>query len=462
MKKVKVGLLPMYVLLYDEVLPWMHPQVDEFYENVAKKLESEGVEVLRAPVCRLEDEFRSSIQGFEAAGADVLFTLHLAYSPSLQSEKPLKECKLPIVVLDTTPDYDFRPEGDAGRLDFNHGIHGVQDMCNLMIRNKVKFEIFTGHWAYSDVCKQAADYARAICAAEALSHAKVGLIGEPFAGMGDFRVPFEDMKKEIGIEVVQTPTAVIGGYTEKVTEDRIAALWEEDEKRFTNHEVTREKYDEVTRVSLAVKDWYEAEGMDAFTLNFLSAGKTTGLGHMVFDRACRAMEEGVGYAGEGDVLTAALVGALLKSWEETTFVEMFCPNWQNGVVFLCHMGEYNLRIAGRRPLMINRPFSFTDTGDPYALMSCMKAGKATLINLAPQGDGKYKLIAISGEMQQVPEQNGFERVVNGWFKPDHDLADTLKIYSKHGGTHHSAMVYGADASAFSAMADRFGWEFVII
>ncbi len=462
MQKVKVGLLPMYVLLYDECLSWMHPKVDRFYENVAEKLEDNGVEVLRSPICRLENEFRSAIQNFEAQGADVLVTLHLAYSPSLESEKPLAECKLPVLVLDTTPDYEFRPEGSSGALDYNHGIHGVQDMCNLMIRNNVKFEIFTGHWEYSDVVKQTADYARAICAAKALSHARVGIIGEPFAGMGDFRVPFKQMKKDIGIEVVQTDPSAIAAYTEKVTDERIAALRAEDEKRFTNENVSDEQYDEVTRVSLGVKDWYEQECLDAFTVNFLSAGKTTGLRYMVFDRACRAMEEGVGYAGEGDVLTAALVGALLRSWDETSFVEMFCPNWRNGVVFLSHMGEYNLRIAGKRPLMIDRPFDFTDSGNPYALMAPMKAGRATLLNLAPVGDGKYVLIAVSGEMQQTPDRNGFTQVVNGWFKPDRDLAETLKIYSKNGGTHHSALVYGTDAESFAALADHFGWKFINI
>ena len=100
-------------------------------------------------------------------------------------------------------------------------------------------------------------------------------------------------------------------------------------------------------------------------------------------RACRAMEEGVGYAGEGDALTAALVGALLTSFPETTFVEMFCPNWRDGYVFLGHMGEYNLRIAAEKPHMVVRPFPFGDAGDPFALMASMKKGRSVLVNRAP-------------------------------------------------------------------------------
>ena len=211
-----------------------------------------------------------------------------------------------------------------------------------------------------------------------------------------------------------------------------------------------------------MKDWYNGERLDSFTVNFLAAGKTTGLRHMPFDRACRAMEEGVGYAGEGDVLTAALVGALLRSWDDTTFVEMFCPNWHDGYVFLSHMGEYNLRIAGKRPRMIVRPFPFADTGDPYAIMAPMRAGRAAIVNLAPLGNGKYALTAINGEMLPVSDESKFTNVVNGWFRPDCGLPAMLEKYSGRGGTHHSAMVYGADASCFAPIAEKFGWSFAAI
>ena len=462
MKPVKIGLLPLYVKLYDECLSWMRPKVEKYHADVAEKLRSYGLDVMTSPICRLEDEFRQAIKSFEEGGAEVLVTLHLAYSPSLQSEKPLKECRLPIVILDTTPDFEFRPEGSTEGIDYDHGIHGVQDMCNLLLRNGKKFSIFAGHYIESDVCRRIADCARAYASANALSGARVGIIGEPFAGMGDFRVPYDELKRDIGIDVIPYPPAKIAEYAEKVTDSRISDLKKADSERFDNDGVSDELYDEVTRVSLGVKDWYNGEKLDSFTVNFLAAGKTTGLRHMPFDRACRAMEEGVGYAGEGDVLTAALVGALLRSWDDTTFVEMFCPNWHDGYVFLSHMGEYNLRIAGKRPRMIVRPFPFADTGDPYAIMAPMRAGRAAIVNLAPLGNGKYALTAINGEMLPVSDESKFTNVVNGWFRPDCGLPAMLEKYSGRGGTHHSAMVYGADASCFAPIAEKFGWSFAAI
>lgn len=462
MKKVKVGLLPLYVKLYDDCLPFMRPRIEEFHRTITGKLEEAGLEVMTVPPCRLEAEFKAALDSYEAAGCEAVITLHLAYSPSLQSEKPLRECRLPIVILDTTPDFVFTAEGPSSGLDFNHGIHGVQDMCNRLNRSHVPFDICAGHWEKSDVIRRAADIARGHAAARRLASMKVGIVGRPFEGMGDFQIPYDEVKKEIGTEIISYPAARIGEYAEKVTEERIDAAQKEDFGRFINKNVSVEKYREVMRASLAVRDWIEEEGLGAFTLNFLEAGKTTGLRHMVFDRACRAMEDGIGYAGEGDALTAALVGALLGSWEDTTFVEMFCPNWRDGYVFLGHMGEYNLRIAAETPVMVERPFEFTDSGNPFGLMASMKKGKATLVNLAPLGEGNYTLTAISGEMLPAPVNSDFRDLVNGWFKPDCRLEKMLEEYSRNGGTHHSAVVYNVTPEAIRPLADHFGWKFVTI
>ena len=72
---------------------------------------------------------------------------------------------------------------------------------------------------------------------------------------------------------------------------------------------------------------------------------------MPFVECCKAMQRGVGYAGEGDTLTAAFTGAFLQSWPKSNFVEIFCPDWKNQILFLSHMGEMNYRVAALRPLI---------------------------------------------------------------------------------------------------------------
>jgi len=82
---MKIGLLPLYIALYDEVSSYARPRLESFYEETARKLESFGFEVVRTGFCRLVPEFEAAVAEFERAGAQCLVTLHMAYSPSLES-----------------------------------------------------------------------------------------------------------------------------------------------------------------------------------------------------------------------------------------------------------------------------------------------------------------------------------------------------------------------------------------
>ena len=147
---MKIGLLPFYIKLYDEIAPERHAHMQAFADTIAGELAARSLNVVRAPICRVKPEFDAAVQTFEAAGAEAIVTLHLAYSPSLESIDALAGTTLPVVVLDTTPDASF--DFDYGdKIMPNHGIHGVQDCCNLMIRRGKKFLIAAGHWQTSDV-----------------------------------------------------------------------------------------------------------------------------------------------------------------------------------------------------------------------------------------------------------------------------------------------------------------------
>ena len=96
---------------------------------------------------------------------------------------------------------------------------------------------------------------------------------------------------------------------------------------------------------------------------------------MPFIECCKIMERGQGYAGEGDVLTAGLVGALLQVYPNTTFTEMFCPDWEQDVILLSHMGESNPKLAQWKPLISDCPFNYNSCGDTTAMYNCHAQGQ---------------------------------------------------------------------------------------
>src|SRR5690606_33566174 len=96
------------------------------------------------------------------------------------------------------------------------------------------------------------------------------------------------------------------------------------------------------RSGLALRKCLADGNYTAFSMNFLEFQSADGpMDTVPFLEISKAMARGYGYAGEGDVLTASLMGALNKAFGKTTFTEIFCPDWEGDALFLSHMGEVN-------------------------------------------------------------------------------------------------------------------------
>ena len=110
-----------------------------------------------------------------------------------------------------------------------------------------------------------------------------------------------------------------------------------------------------------------------------------------------------------------------------------------------------------------RSFKYADCFEPTTMYGIFRQGRATVVNLAPIGPGKFRLILASGRMIDLPDNiGGFENTIAGWFRPNIGVNKLLEQYSIAGGTHHSALVYGASAEELSVFADELGIESVVI
>lgn len=457
MKTPKVGLLPLYIKLYDDSVPEVRERIDGFCNTIGGALGKKDLDVVTVPVCRLESEFVEAIARFESEGCDAIVTLHLAYSPSLESAKALAGTNLPIIVLDTTPTHNYGASQDPVELMFNHGIHGVQDMCNLLIRNGKEFQIEAGHWEKSDVLDRVASWAKAARIATKMKTAKVGIIGSPFKGMGDFAVPFETLADQIGIQVVTAEPQTLAAMVPEANDPSVAEEIAANRSLFEPGDVAEDKLVETARACVAANRWMEEEKLDAFTMNFLEVGKSSGLPTLPFISASKAMARGIGYGGEGDVLTAGLVAALASAYPETTFTEMFCPDWAGNSIFLCHMAEMNIDLAVGKPRLREMDFPFTDAENPIIAVGRFKPGHGLLVNLAPGPEDTFSLIIAPVEMLPVKGSDTMSEYIHGWFRPELPIGQFLEAYSRMGGTHHLAFVYGDAVEDIMRFGELMGW-----
>ncbi|MCK5844796.1 MAG: hypothetical protein KAG97_08825, partial [Victivallales bacterium] len=392
MRKSKAALLPLYLALYDKVAADARAEMEAFVSKISAKLAEAGIDVKTLPICRVESEFRSAVAEAETTKVNALITLHLAYSPSLESIDALKSTKLPILVLDTTPGFEFSPATDPGELMFNHGIHGVQDMCNMLIRNGVPFLLEAGHWKESDVVTRIAKHVESAKIATAMRNSRVGRIGSSFKGMGDFLVDPDVLHNSLGVTTIAASPADVAAFMPALDSAEVADELTLDAKRFDASGISDNVLRSNVAAGLAVRKWIDENDLTAFSVNFLEVERDSGLQLVPFLEASKAMARGVGYAGEGDVLTAAFVGALASVHPETTFTEMFCPDWKNGTVFMSHMGEVNCDLTSDKPVLIEKKWIFSDADAPVVAVGRLKGGDAVLANLAPGPDGAFTLI----------------------------------------------------------------------
>jgi L-arabinose isomerase len=237
---------------------------------------------------------------------------------------------------------------------------------------------------------------------------------------------------------------------------------DKDLKRFEVTEFDHAVHERSVRAGFVLRKFIEENELTAFSVNFMDVDEESGFDCVPFLEISKQMAAGVGYAGEGDVLTAALTGALAEVYPKTTFTEMFCPDWKGNSIFISHMGEINLNLVAGRARLAEKDFPFTSAKNPLVAYGRYMQGLAVLVNIAPEGDGKYKLILGQAEVLDIKGRDKMEDTVHGWIRPQVSISEFLKEYSLAGGTHHLTMVYGDVLKELEQMGKMLGFSVKII
>lgn len=459
----RVGLLPLYLKLYDEVRPDARPEMEAFADRVAETLRGAGLDVLRGETACVRFEVERTVRQLMERDPDLLATLHLAYSPSLEAVDTLTHTQIPLLLLDTTPKPDFGEDADADDMFANHGIHGVQDLACMMRRNSRQYRVAVGHIDDPAFLAEVGLVARAAQATHAMRTMRVVVFGDPFPGMGDFAVMEESLRAHLGVQIQPVTIPAVALRARRITDEEVAAETAADGQACDISGVPADALNSTNRIGLAMRKMVEELNGGAMSFNFASFVAESGVDTVPFLEASKAMARGIGYAGEADALTAALIGALAQGGCTTTFTEMFCPDWAGGTIFMSHMGECGLHLAAEPPKLVEKHYAFSDVGNPVIAVPRLRHGPATLINLAPGPHGSFGVIAARVEVLDRGPVAGFPEVPHYWLRPvDHTLSRFLQRYSELGGTHHLALCLGDEVEFAGVFAELLGIDFSVV
>jgi len=460
----KVGLLALTLEIYETMSPQLRASRDAWLrKSVVPTLEAYADVTFERTVFRRED-VESTVAGFEAAGVDVLLVILVTYSPSQLSLPALKRTRLPIVIWNTQ---ELHAVDDAFTMDNmidNHGVHGTQDLANVLVRSAVPFHFVTSADNDPRGVGELADFFFAAAAVNRLRSARVGVIGYPFPGMGDFAFDSTRMAATLGCSWVNLPVEDFINRSISARPDEIARLSDEYRRLYeVAPDVTEGDLRSTCAAELALRGMVSDNRLNAVTYQFTAFGEDERTPTLPFVAASRLMAEGIGFGGEGDVIAAAATSLFNWLQPPATFSEIFTIDFAGEALFFSHMGEANVAMArrGHKVPLVARSAPITRTRDrQLALVTSFEPGPATLAALTQGPGGKWRLVVSSMRIEIFGPLPNF-CVPHFKLRPSGgDVRRFLTDYAMAGGPHHNGVIRGDARRRLRFAAGLLGADYV--
>ncbi len=448
--KPRVGLLALTLELYEQLAPNLRAGREQWVRQaLLPRLQTIADICFDRAVFRAEDVHRV-VSSYEADDVDALLVVCLTYSPSQIALPALTRTRLPILIWNTQELSSVDDSFSGEQMIDNHGVHGTQDLSSVLLRSGVAFEYVTSHADDARGLAPLADFFAAASAAAGLRRLRLGSMGYPFPGMGDFAVDGTHLAATFGC---QWCSLSVEDYIERAAAAPDQAIRELTAEYRAKYEVaedlTEEDLHNTARAEWSLRQIVADGNLNAVTYQFMAFGEDSRTITLPFVAASRLMADGIGFAGEGDLLGAAGTWLLNRLQAPASFSEIFTVDFAGNGLFLSHMGEANVAMArkDRRVPLLARPKPITRTrGRQLALATSFEPGPATLCALALGPAQRWRLIAARVHIEDFGPLPAMA-VPHCKLSPhDADVRDWLTAYAKAGGPHHNALCFG-DATA---------------
>jgi L-arabinose isomerase len=456
-RTTRVGIMPLYLGLYEEISPGSHETYRPYIDAIVGEIEAAGVICVRCGAVFTDEHVRHAARMFERERIEALIVLHLSYSPSLLVADYLENLDLPLLVVDSTPDATLQGN-EPDYLRRNQGIHGAMDLTSVLVSRGRSFAIASGHRSgrLPGRLREEVDAIRAACM---FRKQTIGITGEPFIGMGDFAVDFGILASRYDIHVKQIEVARIVEASNGLPSARVREIVAKDRERFDTSEITAEDHERAVRDALALSDIIDSEGMTGYSMHFGHIGESM---PTPFYGCSMLISRGIGYGGEGDVLTASLGAPLNEISEAAKFDEFFSPDWTEQRIIMSHMGETDLRFARRdiRPKLVNRE-GFMNPHRSVILRFEAEPGEATFVNVSPTRDGRLRLVA---GLLDIVQTGTIDAIIPPHYQvdPRQPVGVFLERYARAGGGHHLHIARGNIMSRLASFAHHLDIKLEVI
>ena len=235
------------------------------------------------------------------------------FSPAKMWIRGLKALQKPLLHLHTQ--YNSEIPWDSIDMDFmnlNQSAHGDREFGHIVSKLGKQRKVVTGYWKDEDVLKSVDSWARACAAWQDWQGAKFARFGD---NMREVSVTDGDKvaaEERFGFSVNTYAVGDLVKVIDAVSDAEVQELIKEYESTYTLAENVQESGSkrqnliDAAQIELGMKKFLEQGGFKGFSNTFEDL---YGMKQLPGIATQRLMEQGYGYAGEGDWKTAALVRA---------------------------------------------------------------------------------------------------------------------------------------------------------
>ena len=464
MKKVELPTIAIFGLsleLYHEQFPGFDAMLAGQLEKYCGEI-SGFSEIKKSCICFKQSHVETAVKEAEALNVDCILLIPMCYTASLITVKPVMETDIPLVIWNTQEDAKIDDDFDFDMLLRNHVTQGTQDLTNVLLRNKKIFGLESGHYKDKSALAKLEEWLRAARACRFAQNCRVGILGNAFEGMGDFAFDEDKLREKWGADIIRLDIDRFVELFEAVKDSETDKLLENDRNIFEiDSEVTEEIHRLSLKLEIAMRKLVAENNLDAFTMNFLELiGRVPA---MPFLGINKLIGEGMGYAGEGDIITAALMAEMRSLAGAANFTEIYTLDYKKNLMLMTHMQECNPALARKdsKIKLVKKDFWAEGCKAYTGMHFTLEPGPVTLVCLTTDANNDFIYIVYETEIMDRRIFKKFD--IPHWvIQLDEPVGDFLTRYSMAGGTHHLAAIPGKQADSIEKLAKLHGLQITIL
>ena len=141
----KIGLLALTLELYETLAPALRASREAWLRRELLPALGKTCEVVFSQAVFRREAIEAATAEFETAGAEAILVILLTYSPSQLALPALQRTRLPLAIWNTQELFAVDAAFTLEQMIDNHGVHGTQDLGNVLTRAGVPFHYVTSH-----------------------------------------------------------------------------------------------------------------------------------------------------------------------------------------------------------------------------------------------------------------------------------------------------------------------------